>query len=160
MSSQGPSADYLIRTCVGKLNNILDVWYSEGKMRDISSLFYEYERALDFIEKLDAVVEAMERGSPSSVAWRDLSPLLRALTDLLDPLHEEAVGSPEMMMVPVGLARRLRGKRFEGVGTTDVLRELLGRGEAIGERDVGVLREVRDDARREASAIQRQLLRR
>jgi len=141
------------------MNDVPDVWYIGGEMRDISSLFYEHECALAFAKKLDSAIESMEHEPPNLQAWRDLRPLLRALADMLDPLHEGAVGSPEMMNVPVGLARRLRGKNFGDADVVGVLRGLLSETEEIlRARDMEVLREIRRDARLEVSAIQRQLL--
>jgi hypothetical protein len=131
-------------------------------MSDVGSLSYEYERANDLAEKLEANLEG--DGKVDRQARTELRPLLLALVDLLDPLGSHGEHSPDVMKVPVGLVRRLRARRFEGRPMSEALGQLASvistRGRELSEKDLRLLHEVNDETAREVSTVFRLMVRR
>jgi hypothetical protein len=134
------------------------------EMSDVGSLSYEYERANDLAEKLEATLEETHGKQADRQARAELRPLLLALVDLLDPLSPRGADSPDVMKVPVGLVRRLRTRRFEGQAMSEALGQLAAvissRGRELSERDLRLLREVNDETAREVSTVFRRMVRR
>jgi hypothetical protein len=132
-------------------------------MSDVGSLSYEYERANNLAEKLEANLEG-SHGKVDRQARAELRPLLLALVDLLDPLGSRGKDSPDVMKVPVGLVRRLRTRRFEGQPMSEALGQLAAvisrRGRELSEKDLRLLREVNDETAREVSTVFRRMVRR
>jgi hypothetical protein len=131
-------------------------------MSDVGSLSYEYERANDLAEKLEANLEG--DGKVDRQARTELRPLLLALVDLLDPLGSRPEHSPDVMKVPVGLVRRLRTRRFEGQPMSEALGQLVSviskRGRELSEKDLRLLREVNVETAREVSTVFRRMVHR
>jgi hypothetical protein len=131
-------------------------------MSDVGSLSYEYERANDLAEKLEANLEG--NGKVDRQARTELRPLLLALVDLLDPLGSREEHSPDVMKVPVGLVRRLRTRRFEGQPMSEALSQLVSviskRGRELSEKDLRLLREVNAETAREVSTVFRRMVHR
>lgn len=130
-------------------------------MSDVGSLSYEYERASDLAEKLEATLEGTHSDRQ---ARAELRPLLLALVDLLDPLRPGRADSPDVMKVPVGLVRRLRTRSFEGQTMSEALGQLAStigdRQRKLSEKDLKLIREVNGETAREVSTVFRRMVRR
>jgi hypothetical protein len=118
-------------------------------MSDVGNLSYEYEQAHNLEAKLKATLDVS---------------LLLALVELLDPLNAPEAESPQVMNVPVGLARRLRSRDFEGEPISAALGRLASTMHkpqgTLSEADMRLLQEVNSETAREAATVFRRMVRR
>ena len=132
-------------------------------MSDVGNLSYEYEQAHNLEAKLKATLD-VSRGNLDRQARAELQPLLLALVELLDPLNAPEAESPQVMNVPVGLARRLRSRDFEGEPISAALGRLASTMHkpqgTLSEADMRLLQEVNSETAREAATVFRRMVRR
>jgi hypothetical protein len=133
-------------------------------MPDIGTLSYEYEQASGLAEKLGALINQSDVGHVDRELCLQVALALDGLVSLLDPLSEEAHDDDLTMRTPVGLARRLRRKDFEGHSYVDAVRGLRGQlrsaRQPLTAGDLKLLRELRGATDHEVAVTFRRMVRR